>query len=213
VGGPSPSKRWPPDGARDRLPFTLSILLEQEVKFRLSSWEDGVGRLESAGASCLRSRYFESNQLFDFGDSRIAKRDSALRLRFVGDEAWLTWKGPHLGSGKIKQRKEAETFLGDGRALEAILESLGLLEEFRYEKYRATYRLGEVEASCDETPIGAFMELEGTPEAIAEAAASLTLDMAEAMSSSYPRLYQLHRTEHPDSPEFMIFPKDPSATR
>jgi predicted adenylyl cyclase CyaB len=184
----------------------LSILLEQEVKFRLPSWEDGVRRLEAAGASLTKPRHFESNHLYDFADSRIAKRDSALRLRFAGDDAFLTFKGPHHGSGKIKQRREAETFLSDGRALEAIFESLGLEVKFSYEKYRASYRMDDVEASCDETPIGAFLEIEGTPESIGDAAERLHLDMSVALNLSYPRLYHLYRTENPDSPESMVFP-------
>jgi adenylate cyclase, class 2 len=186
----------------------LTIQLEQEVKFRLSSWDEGVRKLDALGAELSRPRHFESNQLFDFADSRVAKRDSALRLRFVGDDAWLTWKGPHTGSGKIKQRKEAETFLGDGQALAVILESLGLEEKFRYEKYRAVYQWDDVEICCDETPIGVFLEIEGTPERIAAAARRLELDMTQAMNLSYPKLYQLHRSENLSAPEFMIFPKD-----
>jgi predicted adenylyl cyclase CyaB len=179
--------------------------LEQEVKFRLSSWEDGIRRIEAAGAEPTHPRHFESNQLFDYTDSRIGKRDSALRLRFVSDQAWLTYKGPNHGSGKIKQRRESETFLGDGRAMESILEHLGLEVRFRYDKYRASFRLREAEVSCDETPIGAFLEIEGTPDEIAEIAGRLSLDMKEAMSLSYPRLYQLHRAENPRAPEFMVF--------
>jgi adenylate cyclase class 2 len=179
--------------------------LEQEVKFRLASWEDGIRRIEAAGAEPTRPRQFESNQLFDYSDSRIGKRDSALRLRFVSDQAWLTYKGPNHGSGKIKQRRESETFLGDGRAMESILEHLGLEVRFRYDKYRASFRLGDAEVSCDETPIGVFLEIEGTPDGIAEIAGRLSLDMREAMSLSYPRLYQLHRAENPKAPEFMVF--------
>jgi adenylate cyclase class 2 len=186
----------------------LTIQLEQEVKFRLPSWDDGIRRIEAAGGTNIRLRHFESNQLFDYPDSRIAKRDSALRLRFVGDQAWLTWKGPNHGSGKIKQRRESETFLGDGRAMDAILESLGLEVRFRYEKYRASFLLGEAEVSCDETPIGAFLEIEGSPEEIAATAERLSLDMKEAMNLSYPRLYQLHRVENPGAAEFMVFARE-----
>jgi adenylate cyclase class 2 len=183
----------------------LTEKLEQEVKFRVSSWEDGLRRIEVAGGEPKRPRQFESNQLFDYADSRIGKRDSALRLRFVSDEAWLTYKGPNHGSGKIKQRRESETLLGDGRAMESILEHLGLEVRFRYDKYRASFRLNEAEVSCDETPIGVFLEIEGTPEQIAEVAGRLSLDMKDAMSLSYPRLYQLHRAENPGAPEFMVF--------
>lgn len=190
----------------------MTIQLEQEVKFRLASWDDGIRRIEVAGGASTHPRHFESNQLFDYADSRIGKRDSALRLRFVGDQAWLTYKGPNHGSGKIKQRRESETFLGDGRAMEAILESLGLEVRFRYEKYRATFRLGEAEVSCDETPIGAFLEIEGSPEEIAATAELLSLDMKEAMSLSYPRLYQLYRAENPRAPEFMVFAPETAAS-
>jgi len=186
--------------------------LEQEVKFRLPSWEDGIRRIEAAGGASTQPRHFESNQLFDYSDSRIGKRDSALRLRFVSDEAWLTYKGPNHGSGKIKQRRESETFLGDGRAMEAILESLGVEVRFRYEKYRASYLLTEAEVSCDETPIGAFLEIEGTPETIALVAGRLSLDMKDAMNLSYPRLYQLHRAENPGASEFMVFPPEIAAS-
>lgn len=190
----------------------MTIQLEQEVKFRLPSWDDAVRRVEAAGGTNIRPRHFESNQLFDFSDSRIAKRDSALRLRFVGDQAWLTYKGPHHGSGKIKQRRESETFLGDGRAMDSILESLGLEVRFRYEKYRASYVLSEAEVSCDETPIGAFVEIEGSPEEIARVAAQLSLDMKDAMNLSYPRLYELHRSENPGASEFMVFARENAAS-
>lgn len=186
----------------------MTIQLEQEVKFRIPSWDDGIRRIEAAGGIAIRPRHFESNQLFDFPDSRIAKRDSALRLRFVGDQAWLTYKGPNHGSGKIKQRRESETFLGDGRAMEAILESLALEVRFRYEKYRASFRLSEAEVSCDDTPIGAFLEIEGSPEEIARTAERLSLDMKDAMNLSYPRLYQLHRAENPGASEFMVFTRE-----
>lgn len=190
----------------------MTIQLEQEVKFRLPSWDDGIRRIEAAGATNTCPRHFESNQLFDHSDSRIGKRDSVLRLRFVGDQAWLTYKGPNHGSGKIKQRRESETFLGDGRAMEAILESMGLEVRFRYEKYRASFRLSEAEVCCDETPIGAFLEIEGSPEEIARIAERLSLDMKDAMSLSYPRLYQLHRAENPGASEFMVFAREIAAS-
>jgi adenylate cyclase class 2 len=184
----------------------LSEKVEQEVKFRLPSWEEGIRRIEAAGGAVKRPRHFESNALFDYPDGRIGKRDSALRLRFAGEDAWLTHKGPNHGSGKIKQRRESETFLGDGRAMEGILESLGLLVTFRYEKFRASFLLGQAEVSLDQTPIGVFIEIEGSPEDISETAGRLSLDMSEAMSLSYPRLYQLHRAESPGASEFMVFP-------
>lgn len=190
----------------------MSILLEQEIKFRLSSWEEGETRLVERGAALVKPRRFEVNRLFDFGDGRLDKRGSALRLRTVLDEAWLTFKGPQHGSGRIKQRRELESFLGDGEAIGALLTELGLEERFRYEKYRADYELGATQVSLDATPIGIFLEIEGEPGHILQAAEELGLDAGEALTSSYPRLYELYRQEVPDAPEQMVFPREVSAT-
>jgi len=89
---------------------------------------------------------------------------------------------------------------------------MGLEVRFRYEKYRASFRLSEAEVCCDETPIGAFLEIEGSPEEIARIAERLSLDMKDAMGLSYPRLYQLHRAESPGASEFMVFARPIAAS-
>lgn len=188
----------------------MSIILEQEVKFRLSSVDDRAAKLRVAGAEVTKARHFESNQLFDFSDSRIEKRGSALRLRRVGVDGWLTFKGPQHGSGKIKQRRELETPLADPEAMEEILAALGLEERFRYEKYRTVYRLSDALLCLDETPIGPFLEIEGPPEVIQAMVETLSLPLGEAIVSTYPRLYELHRQEFPEAPPFMVFPEPPA---
>jgi len=188
----------------------VTIQLEQEVKFQLPSIEVGVSKLAELGARVETKRHFESNILYDFPDQRLSKRDEALRLRRVGGETWLTWKGPQTGSSRLKQRRELETSLDDGDAVEGILEALGAEECFRYEKYRTSYRLDDAVLTLDETPMGAFMEIEATPARIAELAERLELDMADAISASYPRLYERFRLDTPDAPEFMVFSNDAS---
>lgn len=188
----------------------MTILLEQEVKFRLPAAEGGVAELEAIGARVEKARHFEQNVLYDYPDRRLGKRDEALRLRRVGDQSWLTWKGPQHESGRIKQRREFESFLSDADAVEAILEALGLVECFRYEKYRAIYRAESAVLTIDETPMGVFLEIEATPVIIAETAGRLGLDMTDAINLSYPHLYELYRDTTPGAPEFMVFPEDPS---
>ncbi len=191
----------------------MTIQLEQEVKFPLLSIDAGASKLAALGARVETKRHFEANILYDFPDGRLSKRDEALRLRRVGDDAWLTWKGPQHGVGRIKQRRELETLLEDGDAVEGILEALGVEECFRYEKYRTSYRLHRLEdavLTLDETPMGAFMEIEAAPARITELAEKLGLDMADAISVSYPRLYERFRLETPDAPEFMVFPENAS---
>lgn len=191
----------------------MTIQLEQEVKFRLPSIDAGISKLAALGARVETKRHFESNILYDFPDERLSKRDEVLRVRRVGDDAWLTWKGPQHDGGGIKQRRELETLLDDGDAVEGILKALGAEECFRYEKYRTSYRLHRPEdavLTLDETPIGVYMEIEAAPARIRELAEKLELDMADAISVSYPRLYERFRLETPDAPEFMVFPKNAS---
>ena len=188
----------------------MTIQLEQEAKFRLCSADAGTAMLAEVGARVETARHFEANVLYDFSDERLSKRDEALRLRRIGDTAWLTWKGPHHGSGRIKQRRELETMLDDGNAVEGILEAVGAEECFRYEKYRTSYRLDDAVLTLDETPMGAFVEIEAPPARIAEFADKLGLDMANAISLSYPRLYERYRLETPGAPEFMVFAENPS---
>lgn len=188
----------------------MTIQLEQEAKFHLPSLEAGVSKLEAIGARIETQRHFEANILYDFPDERLSKRDEALRLRRVGDSAWLTWKGPHHGSGRIKRRRELETLVDDGDAIEGIVAALGMKECFRYEKYRAIYRVDDAVVTVDETPMGTFIEIEATPERIVSVAAVLALDMNDAISLSYPRLYERYRVDDPSAPEFMVFPEDAS---
>jgi adenylate cyclase class 2 len=181
-------------------------MMEREVKFQLASWEEGERRLTEKGAVVRVPRYFETNSLFDFPERLLQKRGEALRVRQARGRAWLTYKGPVHGSGRIKQRKEYETTLDDSGAVEEILRHLGLSECFHYEKYRAIYTLGDLEVNLDEAPMGFYLELEGLPDRIEAVADILGFRMEDAISLTYPRLYQLYRDEIPRAPEFMVFP-------
>jgi adenylate cyclase class 2 len=188
----------------------VTIQLEQEAKFRLPSAGEGKAKLDALMGRAETARHFEANVLYDFPDSRLSKRDEALRLRRVGDEVWLTWKGPRHGSGRIKKRRELETRVEDGDAVHGIFEALGAEECFRYEKYRTIYRVGEAVVTLDETPMGTFIEIEAAPARVAELAGELGLDIDDAITLSYPRLYERYRLDTPDAPEFMVFPENPS---
>jgi adenylate cyclase class 2 len=179
--------------------------IEREIKFRLASWADGERRLLATGALLEVDRHFETNALFDFPGRRLGRHDEALRLRRSRGLAWLTFKGPAAKTGVVKERPELETAVGDPDAVEAILRRLGLEEQFRYEKYRARYRLGGCEASLDEVPIGCFLEIEGAPDVLPAAASALGFRLETGIPVSYPSLYQAHREATPDAPRDMVF--------
>ena len=57
-----------------------------------------------------------------------------------------------------------------------------------YEKYRKSWRLGDVEVVLDELPFGLYMEIEGSIEDIIEAEKLLAIEDLEPEPSGYPGL-------------------------
>ena len=182
------------------------VLLEQEIKFRIASYVEGMSLLSRLNINVNMSRQFERNILYDFPDRRMFKRDEVLRLRCVDGDAWLTWKGPQQENNQhIKCRKEVETSVGDSEAMLQILESMGVIVSFRYEKYRSIFPVDDVIVALDETPIGVFIEIEGEPSCLTKVVSRLELDMKQGISLSYPRLYERYCSETPGAPMDMVF--------
>jgi adenylate cyclase class 2 len=86
-----------------------------------------------------------------------------------------------------------------------VLRSLSLTPAFRYEKWRSEWSDGEGHCVIDETPIGNFAELEGTPDWIDRIAARLGIADHETMTLSYGRLFELWRDEHHSTAEHLTF--------
>ena len=104
-------------------------------------------------------------------------------------ETVLTFKGAQQ-PGPVKSREEIETTMGDPAAAEAILASIGFRQCFRSEKYREDYDLDGVVVIIDDTPMGVFVEIEGTPDAIVRVAAAIGRSPADFELASYPGLYR-----------------------
>ena len=118
----------------------------------------------------IRRRHLERNELFDFVDGRLRKKGCVLRLRFTAGSCLLTFKGRPLGLRPHKVRREIEVETKEGRSLGQILEMAGLMSVLRYEKFRTLYasqvrkrRRSSGQIALDETPVGTFLELEGSP--------------------------------------------------
>ena len=80
-------------------------------------------------------------------------------------KSFITFKGP-VQPAAVKTREELETVGGDGPLLIRILEELGFQVWFRYEKYREEFTLEDVIVAVDETPMGTFVEIEGSERGI-----------------------------------------------
>jgi adenylate cyclase class 2 len=168
----------------------LSGPIETEIKLKVASVEAAHEALDRIGARATRARHIEDNLLFDLEGRVLRGRGHLLRLRETPSGAVLTFKGPHRVDGGIKSREEIEAGSADGSALRAILNRLGFVPVFRYQKYREAFAWQGQEIVVDETPIGVFLEIEGDPAGIRAAATALGFGPSDYLTDSYAALFR-----------------------
>jgi adenylate cyclase class IV len=96
-----------------------------------------------------------------------------------------------------------QTKVEDGDEVHSILAGLGYEVVKRYEKKREEWRLGGVTVALDHTPIGDFIEFEGS--GAAAVARRCEFDLEQAEKRTYLELYEDYRKQHPDAPPDMVF--------
>ena len=95
---------------------------------------------------------------FSHPDRDFARTDEALRLRQLGDDYRLTYKGPKLDS-RTKTREEIDLPVPAG--IREILERLGFREVSRVRKRRTPYRKDNLILCIDQVEgLGWFVEME-----------------------------------------------------
>jgi adenylate cyclase, class 2 len=189
--------------------------VETEVKIRIDDAEAMSEAIERAGFVMSQPREFEVNTLYDTPLRKLVAQRMVLRLRTSGTKQVVTWKGP-TEAGPHKRRPEIETTVGSVETMAKIFAELGYEPSFRYEKYRREFRLASERVyppgviTVDETPIGAFMELEGPGEWIDATAKKLGFGPANYMLESYIRLYLNDCEQRGVAPGFMVFTDGPA---
>jgi adenylate cyclase, class 2 len=183
------------------------VKFEIEIKLRLPSDLSKIRRsLRKLGFRIEKARSLETNALFDKPKALLGKKGQLLRLRRVGADTVLTYKGPSK-NGRYKKRHELELHLSESGVMEEILEQLGYKTVFHYEKFRTEYHkprdAGKV--LLDETPVGNFLELEGNPRWIDRTARLLGFSRADYITGSYGYLHMLHCRERGIQPRDMVF--------
>lgn len=185
---------------------------ETEIKLEVRDLRAVRRRLTQLGFKKITPRQFEDNVLYDFADQRLWKARCLLRLRQSGRRWTLTFKGKARSSRDYKIRPETETSVADGKALQDIFKALGLREAFCYQKFRTefaetarTQRYGAPIAVVDETPIGNYLELEGSPRWIDRVAARMGYSREEYITLSYATLYREKCRERRVKPTNMVF--------
>jgi len=144
--------------------------------------------------------------VFDTPELRLRESGCLLRLRQAGSVVTLTYKGPSE-PGLHKVREELETRLWEPRALVSVLARLGFEPVFHYEKYRTEYRTTSRAgtAMLDETPVGVYLELEGSARWIDRTARQLGFTQEDYITLSYGQLYLDWCRRNQVEPSNMVF--------
>ena len=197
--------------------------VEIELKFPVASPAALATQLAGLGCTLVTPRTFESNLLLDTPDRAILNARQLLRLRRYGNTWTLTHKlqpaDSHPDDARYKRRIETETTVADGPAILRIFASLGYAPVFRYEKFRTEFAAPPDPAAphahivLDETPIGAFAELEGPPEWIDSMLARLGVPHSACTTESYGKLFLAWKARTNSPAEHLTFDVEPTCGR
>lgn len=181
--------------------------LEVEIKLALLNDLPAIHLiLRAAQLQVTKPRIFETNVVLDTPDLALRKNRELIRIRRVGADNILTYKGPPQ-PGEHKTREEIETAIAHPAQLELIFLRLGYRPTFRYEKFRTEFgypgQPGVV--TLDETPIGNFLEIEGDPLWIDHLAHALGFSKAAYLTQSYATLYRAYCEKLGLPPTNMVF--------
>ena len=166
----------------------MAATLEREIKLRLDDPGATRAAILAMGAASFRGRRLQQDALLDTAAGRLKSERSALRLRREPGRSLLTFKGP-VQPAPMKVREELEVEVADGDLLLDLLARLGFTVWFRYEKFREEFTSGEVILALDETPVGAFLEIEGDEQSVVATAAAFGRGPSEYVLDSYRTLF------------------------
>ena len=180
---------------------------EIEIKLRLPPDVSKIRRtLRMLGFRIAVARSHEMNVLFDNPKDSLGKKGKLIRVRRIGGETLLTYKGPSRNK-RYKKRHELEVHVAEPGVMEEIFQLIGYQPVFRYEKFRTEFHkprdAGKV--LLDETPVGNFLELEGEPRWIDHTARLLGFSPADYINISYGALQMIHCKERGIQPRDMLF--------
>ncbi|MCX7666208.1 MAG: class IV adenylate cyclase [Gemmataceae bacterium] len=164
-------------------------MLEIEIKYRLDAPETVRAFFTNSGVRFLETRQ-DADYYLNAPDRDFARTDEALRLRRIGRENFLTYKGPRYDT-TTKTRREIELELKPGEEvaegflqlfqalgyrLVQVVKKLRHLYQFPYQGYEILFCWDEVQG------LGNYLELEIlAPQSEYEPAKKLLFDLAQKM--------------------------------
>ena len=184
--------------------MSTTTTVEREIKLRYDSVESARAAVLAAGATPLLGRRLQEDALLDTEDESLRRRRCVLRVRLENGKSRITFKGP-VQPSEMKVRDELETIIGDGVLLLRIFEEVGFHIWFRYEKYREEFSHEEVIVAIDETPVGVFVEIEGSEQGISTMARALGRRPDDYVLDSYRGLFLKYREQYGLDGTDMVF--------
>jgi adenylate cyclase class 2 len=173
----------------DYHPGILMHQLEIEIKFYFPDLSR-IRRVIADLRGVPSGKAFETNIRYDDRRNSLYLKGQLLRLRKSGRDNILTHKiKPGKADRRFKVFRELEIRVDDFETTAEMLRSLGFQPQQVYEKWREAFDLGGAHLCLDEMPFGNFLEIEGAPDAIQRAAASLELDWKKRILLNYLEIF------------------------
>lgn len=183
-------------------------MTEIEVKFSIPDISAIRGLLRRLGWRVRRRRHHEKNEVYDRrGRSPWLTAGRLLRVREAGKQCVLTVKLPVARQGNHKIREEYEVEVNNAGQLRHMLAALDFQPAWRYEKFRTEFsKAGDRgKILLDETPVGDFLELEGSARWIDRTAAGLGFSKADYIVETYWGLFVECRKAKGSTARDMLF--------
>lgn len=169
---------------------------EIEIKFPVADPEQARAALMDMGAQPI-SRRSENNLRMDGTDRRLRDNGVMLRVRQTDTDGALA----HILTIKMdtesdtshgmRVRREIEFKIDDQlETILTVLEILGYVPYWRYEKRREIYRLDALEIVLDEMPYGWFLEMEGEAADIEACMQKMHLTREQGIMLSYSEIFE-----------------------
>ena len=171
---------------------TTAMTYEVELKFPVDDLSRIEARIEQMGGIIEVPRR-QIDRYYGHPARNFAETDEALRIRRVGDQNFITYKGPKVDDS-TKTRREIEVSLIPGSAgatkIVSLLDSLGFAPVAEVTKDRRQSHVQfegfDVHVAMDEVrELGTFVELEITAKEVdIEAAKAAIAKLAEELKLS-----------------------------
>jgi adenylate cyclase class 2 len=135
-------------------------MLEVELKVKIPSPGPVREQLSTKHAEFM-GKVHEHDIFYNAPHRDFGITDEAVRVRYTGDRAVVTYKGPKIKKFGLKAREELNFGVESGGTFETMLDRLGFTKTLEVNKWRENYRLGNATISLDDVDgLGTFAEIE-----------------------------------------------------